>query len=34
MDAKNIFVTGSEIMANAETRDVSKKLKTSFSNAL
>jgi hypothetical protein len=33
-DAKNIFVTGSDILMNAETRDVSKKLKTSFSNAL
>ena len=32
MDSKGLVVTGSDIMMNAETRDISKKLKNSFSN--
>ena len=34
LDTKNLLVQGSDILMSAETRDVSKKLKTSFSNAL
>ena len=34
LDTKNLLVQGSDILMSTETRDVSKKFKTSFSNAM